>query len=526
MTTIYKAGEFEVRADERRLLVHGELVPLGARAFDLLLALIERRNRLVGKDELMALVWPGMVVEESNLSVQVSALRKVLGAHAVTTATGRGYRFGLEIQSQSAVLPRDRRIAVSRPEVNLPDKPGVAVLPFINLSNDPTQDYFADGMVDGIITSLARMRVFFVIARNSSFVYKGRAVDIRQVGRELGVQYVLEGSLQKSTDRLRVTVQLIDATNGDHVWADRFDGSFEDIFELQDQVTDAVVAAIQPNLMRAEMEKVRVKPTVNLRAYELVLRALSGLKPGSSKATKDEALAFVRRALEIDPHYVMAKAMGAFACLGRISGGYGDVEDVKAGLRYAEEAISEASEHPTVLAYAGLALASLGYRAPGGRGLGFRYDEAQSAIERALSISPNLLIVQYCAGGVRAILGDGDAALAHMERSMRISPLDPAMSAFIAGSGGAHMICGRYVEALAAAQHAILEGPNFVGCHRLMVTVLGHLERFDEARLAARRLLDLAPEFTVSRYESVAPYKDSAFRKRCAEIFRAAGVPK
>jgi TolB-like protein/tetratricopeptide (TPR) repeat protein len=523
VTTIYKAGDFEVRADERRLLKHGEPVALGARAFDLLLVLIVHRDRVIGKDELMALVWPGLVVEESNLTVQVSALRKALGANSVATVPGRGYRFGLELQATA--LPRERRSTVTRAETTLPDRPSVAVLPFINLSSDPAQDYFADGMVDGIITALARMRVFFVIARNSSFIYKGRSVDIRQVGGELGVQYVLEGSLQKSANRLRITCQLIDTSTGNHVWADRFEGSFENIFDLQDQVTDAIVSAIQPSLLRAEMEKARIKPSLNLRAYELVLRALSELMPGSSRAAKDEALPFIRRALEIDPHYAMAKAIGAFACLGRISGGYGDAQDVKEGLRYAEEALSETKEHPTVLAYAGLSLASLGYRASGASTLGFRYDEAQSAIERALSISPNLLIVQYCAGGVRAILGEGDAALSHMERCMRISPLDPAMSAFIAGSGGAHMISGRYDQALVAAQRAILEGPNFVGCHRLLVTVLGHLERFDEAKLATRRLLELAPGFTVSRYASVAPYKDSEFRKRCAEIFLASGVP-
>ena len=233
-----------------------------------------------------------------------------------------------------------------------------------------------------------------------------------------------------------------------------------------------------------------------------------------------------RRALEMDPRYSLAKAGGAFACMGRIVDGYGDAEDVKAGLRYADEALSENNDHPTILSYAGLALGMLGYRALGVRVLGFRYDEAHRAIERALSLSPNVLAVQFSAGLVKSILGEGDAALGHFERAMRISPLDPGRSAFIAGTGGAHLISGRYDEALVAAQRAIQESPNYVLGHRLMVMALGHLGRIDEAKLAAQRLLELAPEFTVSRYQSVSPFKDPEFRKRSAEIFRAAGVPK
>ncbi|MBI3376249.1 MAG: adenylate cyclase [Betaproteobacteria bacterium] len=408
----------------------------------------------------------------------------------------------------------------------LPDRPSLAVLPFSNLGGDPEQEYFADGMVEEIITALARMGAFFVIARNSSFVYKGKAVDIKQVGRELGVRYVLEGSVRKSGNRVRITGQLIEAESGHHVWADRFEGTLDDVFELQDRITESIVWAIEPSLRRAELERVRVKPTSNLQAYDLLLRALPGLMPGSTIAGKDEAVSFIRRALEMDPHFSMAKALGAFACLQRLADGHGGAEEVKAGLRYAEEALSDNNDNPGILSCAGLALGTLGYRALGFRVLGFRYDEAQRAIERALSLSPNLFIVRFAAGMVGCFVGEGDAAIEHFARAMRLSPLDPGMSALVVGTGLAHVVSGRFEQGLAAAQRTVQESPNFASGHRLMVIALGYLGRVEEAKLAARRMLELAPEFTVSRNQSVSPFKDAEFRKRSAEFFRAAGVPK
>ena len=412
------------------------------------------------------------------------------------------------------------------PPPPLPDLPSLAVLPFTNMSGDPEQDYFADGMVEDIITALARMGAFFVIARNSSFVYQGKAVDIKQVGRELGVRYVLEGSVRKSGNRVRITGQLIEAENGHHVWAERFDGTLEDVFELQDRITESIVSAIQPSMLRAEIERARVKPTSNLQAYDLLMRALPGLMPDSTKAGLDEARSFIRQAIEKDPRYAHAKAAGAFECVRRLMDGYGDAEDVKAGLRYADAALAERDDDPTTLSYAGLALGSLGYRALGFRVLGFRYDDARRAIDRALSLSPNLLSVQMCAGLVKAFVGEGDAAVEHFERAMRISPRDPGISAFIAGAGVGHAISGRYEEALAAAQRAVQQSPNFGSGHRLMVVALGYLGRLDEAKLAAQRMLEVAPEFTVSRYLSVSPYQDAEFRKKGAEIYLAAGLPK
>ena len=408
----------------------------------------------------------------------------------------------------------------------LPDLPVLAVLPFSNLSGDPQQDYFADGMVEDIITALARMRWLIVIARSSTFVYKDKAVDIKRVGRELGARYVLEGSVRRSGDRVRITGQLIEAENGRHVWAERFEGGLDDVFELQDRIGDSIVSAIEPSVRRAEIERVRVKPTSNLQAYDLVLRALPGLQPRSSKAERDEALTLLRHALDKDPRYTLAKAMAAFACTLRIVDGHGSAEDAKAGLRYAEEALAERNDDAIVLSYAGSALGSLGYRGLGIALLGFRYDEAERAMEQALGLCPNLLSVQFCAGNIRNILGDGDRALGHFDRVMRISPLDPATGGFIACTGAAHLVAGRYECAVKASRRALQDVPNLALAHVVLLSALRRMGRADDAKLAAQRLLELAPRFTVSRYQRLSPVRDAKFRRRNAEIFRAAGIPR
>ncbi|MDM0114367.1 adenylate/guanylate cyclase domain-containing protein [Variovorax sp. J22R133] len=408
-------------------------------------------------------------------------------------------------------------------------RPGIlslAVLPFTNMSGDPEQDYFADGMVEDIISALARMRWLFVIARNSSFVYKGKAVDIKQVGRELGARYILEGSVRKSGNRVRVTGQLIEAESGHHVWSERFEGTLADVFELQDRIAEGIVSAMEPSMLRTEVQRARAKPKASLQAHDLLLRAHAGLMPGMSGAARDEAMSFIRLALEKDPHYALANALGAFACMERVIDARAKAHDVKAGLRYAEEALLNANDDPRVLSYAGATLGTLGYRVKGVRVLGFRYDEAERAIERALSLCPNLLAAQFCAGNVRNILGDGDAALGHFQRAMQISPLDPGTSGFIACVGAAHFVAGRYDEALKFVQRSIQDSPKYVYAHLLMLLALGRMERMDEARVAAQRLLELAPELTASRYQSFSPMKDPAFRKRNAEILRAAGVPE
>jgi len=283
----YTFGSFRLSAGRHELLAHGQPVLLGSRAIDLLFALVKRQGKVATKDELMAEVWPGMVVEENNLSVQISALRKVLGedpeiARCLLTVPGRGYRFVAQIVrvADSPVVPAQSESAPGMTvssdgpvKLALPDKPSIAVLPFTNMSGDPDQEYFADGMAEEILTALARCSGLFVIARNSSFTYKGRIVDVRQIGSELGVRYLLQGSVRRSGHRLRIASQLVDTASGTHVWADRFDGEPSDVFDLQDRITEKVVSVIEPTLQLAEIARIRHKTPANLNAYDHLLRA-------------------------------------------------------------------------------------------------------------------------------------------------------------------------------------------------------------------------------------------------------------
>ncbi len=295
MSLLYQFGRFEVLPATRQLLADGEPLVLGERAFSLLLCLIEQGDRVVTKDEVMKFVWPGLVVEENNLSVQVSALRKFLGAQALVTVRGRGYRFALDVSQGMSPVP-----ALVRGDLALPDKPSIAVLPFSNLSGDLEQEYFSDGITEDVITELSRFHSLFVIARNSAFTYKGRLVDVRTVARELGVSYVLEGSIRRADNRVRVTAQLINAQTGNHIWAEKYDRLLKDVFAVQEEVTQAIVAAITPHVESSENERVRVVRPGNVSAYQLAMRGWSAAWVALSEAdtvSRDQALKFAREAL-------------------------------------------------------------------------------------------------------------------------------------------------------------------------------------------------------------------------------------
>lgn len=407
-------------------------------------------------------------------------------------------------------------VVPSSPALQLPDKPSLAVLPFENLSGDREQEYFADGVVDDIITALSRVKWFFVIARNSSFTYKGKAVDIKQVGRELGVRYVLEGSLRKAGNRVRITAQLIEAENGRHVWADRFEGNLEDIFDLQDRITASVVGAIEPNLRQAEFDRARKRPTASLQAYDYVLRAWQNLSTTSSRQGNDEALRDLRRAIELDPDYSAAKALYAWACQLRKSALGGATEaETDDGLRMAREALSAHHDDPITLATAGWALCWLGAR----------HDEATDAVDRALTLAPNIASVLNHAGWVRFYAGDPASAIEMFQRAMRLSPLDSQMAHLLTGLAFSYLMAGRYEESLAAAQRATRERPDYVTPNRAVLVSLVELGRLEEAKVVAQRVRELAPQFTISWWMRSNPFKDQAFKTRYAAALRAAGLP-
>jgi TolB-like protein len=310
-------GGYALDVDRRELRRGSELIRTGPQVFDLLVYLVRNRHRVVTKDEVLEVVWRGRIVSESTLTSHMNAARKAIGDSGeeqklIRTVARKGFRFiGPVIEEPSdGGLPkqtgsRDPGTAPPAPALTLPEKPSVAVLPFQNLSGDPEQEYFADGVVEDIITALSRMRWLFVIARNSSFTYKGQAVDVKQVGRELGVRYLVEGGVRKAANRVRITAQLIDATTAVHIWADRFDGAIEDVFELQDRMAASVVGAIAPTLEQAEIERAKRKPTGNLDAYDVFLRGMACFYQRSSEATS-EALSLFCRAITLDPNFSSA----------------------------------------------------------------------------------------------------------------------------------------------------------------------------------------------------------------------------
>lgn len=512
----FKLGEFEVRPAERVVLHLGEPVALGARAFDLLLAFMTHPDRLLSKDELLAMVWPGVVVEENNLTVQVSALRKLLGSEALATVSGRGYQLTLPVVS----LP-----LTDTPPLAKPDRPWIVVLPFTNMDGSNERDYFADGMVEDITTTLARTELFYVIARNTAFTYAGKSVDVKQLGHVLGVQYVLEGSVRRNSGKIRINCQLINVMTGAHLWAERFDGGLGAVFDLQDRITHQVIGAIQAPLQRSEIGRALVKTTQNLDAYDLMWRAYPALY-GANKAQRTQALGWIEQALTLDPHFSYARAAGAFLCMHRLHAGDGNVNVVMTGLRLAEQALAEHQDNPTTLAWAGVVLGMLGIRLVGLQVIGFRYDEALYAMERAQRICPDVYAVAVGAGTLRTAVGDAQLAHPHFDHAMRLSPLDPAGSLLLAVKTSAYLAQTQYDLALATAQRAVHENPTYSVAQRALVLALAALGRMDESKTAAQRLMQLSPDLTVSRYRMAVPIRDPVYRKQCGAWLRAAGVPR
>jgi len=396
----------------------------------------------------------------------------------------------------------------------LPDKPSIAVLPFTNMSGDPEQEYFADGLVEEIITGLSRVRSFFVIARNSSFTYKNRAVDVRQVSRELGVRYVLEGSIRKAGSRVRIVGQLIDAATGHHIWADRFEGDIGDIFDLQDKVTESVVGAVEPSIRLEEIRKARTKPTNYITAYDLYLRAL----PRFYSMTR-EGFTDVRRltneALTIDPDFALAKALGAYIRSLSVSQCWHEPDDIRVAVRMAREVIEEAREDPTSLRFAAQVLA---YSAKD-------YDTALSAIGRSLYLNPNSAQGYTGSGWVNTHSGRPLVAIDHFQRAMRLSPIDPEKGIALSGIGMSYLMLERFDEALRWGEDALREMPNYGSSHRVVIGALVGLQRLDEARAAARRLMEAFPTYTLSLQKQINPWRDDAFAERYVQALRVAGVP-
>jgi TolB-like protein/tetratricopeptide (TPR) repeat protein len=411
----------------------------------------------------------------------------------------------------------DKTATQAAPVLTIPDRPSIAVLPFQNMSGDPEQEYFADGVVEEIITGLARLRWLFVIARNSSFTYKGRAVDVKQVGRELGVRYLLEGSVRKAPNRVRITGQLIDTSSGAHLWADHFDGSLEDIFDLQDQVTGRVVGAIAPKLEQAEIERAKRKPTESLDAYDYFLRGVASLHQGT-RESNDDALGLFANAIKFDPTFASAHGIASFCYVWRKANGW--MTDRKREAAEAAQLAFRAAElgkdDAVALAWAGFTLA----RVAGD------FDAGLALIDRALLLNPNLAAAWQFSGRVRVYRGEPEVAIEHLARALRLNPLDPFNYGALGSMAYANFFLGRYEEATVWAEKAMRENPNFLPVLTIVAASNAFAGRPDEAKRAMERVQKLDPALRVSNLNDQFPLRRSEDNNKFVDGLRNAGLPE
>ena len=401
----------------------------------------------------------------------------------------------------------------------LPDRPSIAVLPFENMSGDPEQEYFADGIVEDIITALSRFKALFVIARNSSFTYKGRAVDVKQVGRELGVRYVLEGSVRKAANRVRITGQLVDSATGAHLWANRFDGGLGDIFDLQDQVTESIVGAIAPAVEKAEIERAKRKPTESLDAYDHYLRGLASYYRITNRHANEEALRLFNRAIELDPAFASAYGRAALCyCWAKTTGWISFTPNVIVKVKkLAQRAVELGKDDVIALAASGYTLAFVARDLGGGATL----------IDRALAFNSNWAEAWFCGGWVKNWLGEPETAIERFARAIRLNPLDPSISGVRAGISHAHYFLGHYDEAASWATMALEDNPDFQPALRMEAASNAMAGRLEQADQALMRLRQLNRTLRVSSLKSLlGPYRRAEDLSRYEQGLRQAGLPE
>jgi TolB-like protein/Tfp pilus assembly protein PilF len=508
-------GPFSFDFHKRELSRDGTPVKLAGRALDILFVLASAKGEVVSKDELMARVWPDLVVEENNIEVHISALRKILGEgkagyNYVITVPGHGYR----LVSLRAAEPVAFEHAGNALRSQLSNRPSIAVMPFQNMSGGLEQEYFADGVVEEIITGLSRIKWLFVIARNSTFAYKGKAVDARQVGGELAARYLLEGSVRKSGNRVRITAQLIDAQTAIQLWGERYDRLFDDIFAVQDEITMSVIGAIEPNLRKVEVERVRRKRPDNLDAYDFVLRALPFTRH-VMVAGAAAAIPLLEKALALEPEYAFAQALLARCYHIRYSRGGLREEDRLLSIRHARAAVAAGSDDATALAIAGLVL-------------WLDDHDIRTAFElfdRALAISNSNITALSISAFAFAWMGKTEAAIERASNALHITTSDPWNSylAFMAVAVGSFH-AKRYEESRDAAMRAIEANPEFSVPHVLLAAALSRLNQRPEATAAVQRVLELQPNFTIKGFSITVGLAPEVFLP-FSDAWRDAGMP-
>ncbi len=498
--------------------------------FDLLVHLIRHRDRVVSKDDLLAAVWHGRIVSESALFNRINAARSAIGdtgdqQRLIKTLPRKGIRFVGEVCEDETPAVADREPPTYRsptvdtsaqgdaPGLPLPDRPSIAVLPFANMSGDSDQEYFADGISEDLITGLSRIRWLFVIARNSSFVYKHRAVDVKQVSRELGVRYVLEGSVRRAGNRLRISAQLIDALTGGHHWAERYDRELGDIFTVQDEITRNVAAAIEPQLLAAEGVRALSRSANDLGAWELVARARTHVWR-MTQPDYETAIEALTLAVEAHPDYAPAQSLLGFCLVFAAHMGWIDRDrGLLPGRQHALRAIALDDRDPW-------GHIALGYCAMMER----RTEESIAALRRALSLNPNSAAAHSHLSRGLAFAGQDREAIERGEDAIRLSPLDPEMALFLGGIAAANYAAGRYAEAVRYATEAARLRPGFQGVQRMRCASLAQAGQVDEARSFLATLRREQPLLSLDWIRANAPYQTPQLMERYLEGMRKAGL--
>ena len=498
-------GPFVLDREQMKLMRDGRSVSLGGRGTSLLAALAGAQGGAVTKERLMQAAWPGTVVEEANLTVQIAALRRALGAGGdeqewIITVPRVGYRL---------VWPQ---VAESATESG---PPAVAVLPFENLSSDPEQSFLADGIVEDIITALSRFKTFAVVARNSTFVYKGRAVDVREVARVLGVRYLLEGSVRRSGDRVRVAAQLIEGASGAHLWAETFDGAVADIFDFQDEITKSVIGLIEPQIRKAEIERARRKRPENLDAWDLYVQALP-LVYAADLPGYTVAIGLLDRAIGLDPGYAPALAFASWAHEKRTTFGgvLPGIDDVEMSLALAQRALDADPDDA-------VAMALLGWQR-----ILFRWDYAGLALcARAIELNPNNRAVLDLTAVAHLFAGDLDQVIVCGMRALQLSPGAPDAYMCLNHISSAHLAAKRFDEAAKWAERSIDLEKGFVFSHLHLAASYAHLGRIEEARACMKVARALRPDFTIA-FMKARPMRFPERRAPVVEGLRKAGMPE
>ncbi|HEX2150465.1 MAG TPA: winged helix-turn-helix domain-containing protein [Stellaceae bacterium] len=525
--------DFLLDPDRRELRRAGALIAVEPQVFDLIEYLVRHRERVVTKDELLDTIWNGRAVSESTLTSRINAARRALDdsgdeQRLIRTVARKGFRFVgavRDVQGETAPASGSAQSAGTGSagigsggtraagDLTAPDRPAIAVLPFANMSGEPEQEYFSDGISEDMITALSKLRWFFVIARNSSFVYKGKAVHMKQVAEELGVRYVVEGSVRKSGDRVRITAQLNDVVTGSHIWAERYDRALTDVFAVQDEITENIVASIEPQLYAAENFRAQRKPPDNMDAWDLVMRGLSHYW----RVTREDHLvaqALLEKAIAIDPDY--GQALGVLASSYAFTAHMGWM-DMAAAMPNAERAAHAAIRADSEDAWAHNALGHVYL-------FQRRFDDSLAEFEAALQLNPNFALAHGYYGLSLSYSGRWREADASARHALRLSPRDPFSAVYMGIAAYAQFLGGHYDEAMRLAREALRQRSDFVGAHRVLTAAAGMAGSADAAKAALEACRRAQPNISLAWLATQMPIKEARDREHYLEGFRRAGL--